>query len=302
MSQAKQLKAPADVPARFREAIVSAFPDFAGLPMSVAGKGWHCLAIDIDGRLIAKFPEGEEAEKALRREARLLAALRPHVSLPVPHMTLHGRPLFSLHPRLHGMTLDRRHYAGLPIAGRARLAHELARFFAELHEIPVVTMRQAGGEPVEWWDTEPATLAPAWPHLPRDVTASAREAIDAYRNLRFDPAKDVYGFFDAHGWNMAFDHDQGRLNGIFDFADSGIGPRSREFVQVSLIHPELARLAIEAYEDKTGIAIDRRAVFLLAAAQRLSEFAGAVETGESYDLVRGFVLDWFDQREILPTT
>ena len=39
-----------------------------------------------------------------------------------------------------------------------------------------------------------------------------------------DPLGTVYGFFDGHGWNMAFDHARGRLNGIFDFGDSGFGP------------------------------------------------------------------------------
>ncbi len=44
----------------------------------------------------------------------------------------------------------------------------------------------------------------------------------------------VFGYFDGHGWNMAFDHEQGVLNGVYDFADAAIGPRSREFVYSNL--------------------------------------------------------------------
>ncbi len=95
---------------------------------------------------------------------------------------------------------------------------------------------------------------------------------------------------------MAFDHQEGRLKGIFDFADSGLGPPHREFVQISLIAPELAARTVEAYEARTGRVLDRRRVFLLTAAMRLSELAGAIETGEHVDGIRGFVLDWFEQR------
>jgi len=269
--------------------------------MSVAGKGWHSLAIDIDGRLIAKFPEGDEAETALRREVRLLAALRPHVTLPVPEMTLHeGPPLFSLHAKLPGVRLEHDDYLRLDDAQRRRLASDLARFFAELHTIPPPEMRAAGAEPVEWWDTRVETLEPVWNTLPADGAQPARETIAAYRQLAFDEADAVYGFFDAHGWNMAFDQDAGRLNGIFDFADSGFGPREREFVQVSLTHPELARLTLDAYEAIAHRRIDRKRVFLLTAAQRLSEYAGALENGEALELVRGFAVDWFRQTEIQP--
>jgi aminoglycoside phosphotransferase (APT) family kinase protein len=269
--------------------------------MSVAGKGWHSLAIDIDDRLIAKFPEGEEAETALRREVRLLAALRPHVTLPVPEMTLHeGPPLFSLHAKLPGVRLEHGDYLKLDDGERRRLASDLARFFAELHALPAPVMRAAGAEPVEWWDTRIDTLEPVWNTLPADVVKPAHETIAAYRLLAFGESDAVYGFFDAHGWNMAFDRDAGRLNGIFDFADSGFGPREREFVQVSLTHPELARLTLDAYEAFAQRRIDRRLVFLLTAAQRLSEYAGALENGEALDLVRGFAVDWFRQNQIRP--
>ncbi len=56
-----------------RRAILSAYPELADAAFSVAGKGWHSLAIDAGGRLIFKFPEGGEAEAALRREVLLLA-------------------------------------------------------------------------------------------------------------------------------------------------------------------------------------------------------------------------------------
>ena len=281
-----------------RRAVVDVFPELANAQFSVAGKGWDSLAVEAEG-LIFKFPGGETAAAALRREVRLLAVVRPHLHLPVPAMTLHeGPPPFSRHEKLPGEALDRAGYLLLSETQRQRLAGDLARFFADLHAISPETMRQAGAERVEWWDTRPATLQPVWEALPADVRPAARNAIVAYRRMPNESADEVYGFFDAHGWNMAFDHQDGRLEGIFDFADSGLGPREREFVQVSLVHPELAVRAMAAYERISGRRMDRRKVYLLAAAQRLSEFAGALESGENHDLAKGFAVDWFRQDDI----
>jgi aminoglycoside phosphotransferase (APT) family kinase protein len=289
------------VPDEYRQALVSTFPQFATAGMAVAGRGWHSIAIEIDGRLIAKFPQGAEAETALRREASLLGVVRAHVSLPVPDMVLHeGPPLFSLHRKLPGDRLERDDYLQLTARQRQRLAEDLAGFFADLHALPAKAMRRAGARPVEWWDTRPATLEPVWKTLPGDVELAARAAVEAYRQLPHKAGAASYGFFDAHGWNMAFDRTAGRLNGIYDFADSGFGPLEREFVQVSLTHPELAARTIAAYERLCHVELDRRRIFLMTAAQRLSELAGALETGEHVELVRGFVLDWFGQTHIRP--
>ena len=287
------------MPEPYRAAIVAAHPSLRHLPIAVAGRGWHSLAVDIGGRFIAKFPEGGEAERALRREAALLAVVRPRVAMAVPDMTLHdGPPFFSLHRKLPGGTLERDGYARLDDDARRRLAGDLARFFAELHAIDPEVMRASGALPVGVWDTDDATLAPVWPLLPESVRDAARAAVAEYRALPPDPRGEVYGFFDAHGWNMAFDHEQGLLNGIFDFADSGFGSRHREFVQVSLIDPDLAASTADAYAAMTGRALDRRRIFLLTTAARLSELAGAVATGEQVDLIRGHALDWFEQRSL----
>ncbi|MEW9834064.1 aminoglycoside phosphotransferase family protein [Mesorhizobium marinum] len=267
------------------------------MPFTIAGRGWHSIAVDVGGRFIAKFPEGEEAEEALRREASLLAAVRPRLTMAVPDMTLHqGPPLFSLHGKLPGATLDGQGYARLNEEARRRLADDIALFLAEMHAVDPAVMREAGALPVGWWDTADATLAPVWPYLPEHLRKAAQAAIADYRALPPDPLGEVYGYFDAHGWNMAFDHQQGRLKGIFDFADSGFGPPHRELVQISLVDADLAARTAAAYQARTGRVLDRRRIFLLAAAMRISELAGAIETDEHVDAIRGYVVGWLEQR------
>lgn len=293
-----RLEAPTRVPDIFRDAVVSARPDLETASFSVAGRGWHSLAVDVGGRLIAKFPEGQEAEAALRREARILAAVRPHVAMPVPEMSLfEGPPLFSLHPLLPGDVLERDAYRRLADAGRDRLADDLARFFADLHAVDPAVARAAGAETIGVWDTDEATLAPIWQTLPSDTKALAMDAMAAYRALGPDPHGAVYGFFDAHGWNMAFDHAAGTLNGIFDFADSGFGPVHREFVPVSFIDPDLTVRTMTAYETITGRGIDANRVHLLTSAMLASELAGAMETGVNEAAVRQSLDDWVAGRQ-----
>src|SRR5262249_53226838 len=155
---------------------------------SVAGRGWHSLAVDVDDRTIFKFPEGDEAEAALLREARLLAAVRPSVTMPVPDMEIHvGPPLFSMHGKLPGRTLEPSEYAQLDAGARSGRAADPGLFFAELHAIDPAVMQAAGAEPIGWWDTGKDTLASIWPLLPPQLHSEAEAAIEAYHELGPDP-------------------------------------------------------------------------------------------------------------------
>ncbi|NNM73093.1 phosphotransferase family protein [Enterovirga aerilata] len=280
------------------DAILSVYPELATARFAIAGRGWHSLAVEADDRLIFKFPNGQEAEAALRREAGLLRVLRRRLSTPVPDMVLSETPrLFSRHEKLPGVLLLSDVYDGLGQAERDTLAADLARFFAELHSLDIDAMRAAGALPVETWRSDEASLEPAWRILPGAIRGRAQAALRDYRRLGPDPLGEVYGFFDAHGWNMAFDPARGRLSGIFDFADSGLGPPHREFVQPSLIHPELPRRAAERYGRLTGRRVERQRIFLLTAAMRVSELAGAVETGHEVPALMRLVVSWFEARD-----
>ena len=277
---------------------MDSYPSLAGSTFSVAGKGWHSLAIDVDDRLIFKFPAGEEAEAALRREAALLAVVRPAVDIPVPDMVIHDGPRpFSMHVKLRGGIMPAERYMMLGEAARQQLGEALGLFFAQMHAIDREMMRAAGALPVELSRTDDAALAFAWPQLPEHAVRLARLALADYRALPPDPLGEVYAFIDAHGWNMAYDEAADRLAGMSDFADSGFASPHREFVQTSLISPDLTLRAISAYESASRRLIDRRRVFLLTAAHRLSEFAGMIETNGDVDAWRGAVVDWFDQTE-----
>lgn len=265
-----------------REAVLRALPHLAGASFHVLAQGWHSTAVEVkaapDALLVCKFPRSPEAEVALRREAGMLTALDGRVTLPIPRMRLHETSwrtpaIFSSHTKIAGDHLLGADYRRLSVAARERLAGDLARFHAELHAIDTNRMTAAGAVPVEAWQTPAAVRDFALPALPSELRAWAEDAVTAYERLSSDPLGEVYGFFDGHGWNMAFDHERGRLNGIYDFADSGIGALHREFVYSSFVSPDLTDRMVSAYEGLTGTPLDRKRIAVLTGMHRLSELA-----------------------------
>src|SRR5579863_8756027 len=108
---------------KFRDAILRDFPALAQAEFSSRTDGSDSTAIDVDGRLIFKFPRNKGARKALKTEAAILVAVRPALSLPVPDLRIHaGPPLFSSHVKLLGTQLEVEDYAQLPERARQQLA------------------------------------------------------------------------------------------------------------------------------------------------------------------------------------
>jgi hypothetical protein len=96
---------------------------------------------------------------------------------------------------------------------------------------------------------------------------------------------------------MAFDHEQGRLNGVYDFADAGIGPRSREFTYSNLTSGDQTARMIDGYERLTGRPIDRRTVAVRTAVQMLSELA---EPGLDIESALAVALRWHGYMQSRP--
>lgn len=257
-----------------RAAVVAADPSLAASRFARLPDGWHSVAVDVDDRWVFRFARHAEAARALEAEARLLAVVHPAVTVRVPRPVFHpGPPAFSRHEKIPGEHLTPARYERLPGDARARLAADLARLYAELHALDGRTMAAAGASPVRPWLPPAEIRRLAGSALAPGLRAWAEETLAAWEALPADPHGTVYGYFDGHGWNLAFDHAQGRLNGVYDFGDSGFGPLHQEFVYANLVSPDLAARVIDAYEARTGRALDRRRIEVLTGVLRLSELA-----------------------------
>ncbi|MHC4376153.1 MAG: phosphotransferase [Planctomycetota bacterium] len=103
------------------------------------GSGWDNFAIKVDtprGPFVFRFPRRAVALDFLEQETRLLPALAPRLSVPVPRPLgwvsapeLYAWP-FAGYPLLEGTTADR---ARCDSAERLGLAAPLGRFLRELH-------------------------------------------------------------------------------------------------------------------------------------------------------------------------
>lgn len=258
--------------------ILARFPDLTASRFSLLTQGWDSIAVDVDDRLIFKFPRNEIAEKSLIREISLLDVIRPAVTMPVPDIRLVDAPrTFSCHQKLKGSYLETPHYARLPDEARADLAQRLARFYVDLHGLDMDMMRAAGAGPVETWSQPDEVRDKALPFLSGELKTQAERIIASWADLPPDPYGETYGFFDGHGWNMAFDHENNRLSGVYDFADSGFGPLHRDFIYSNFISTDLTERIISSYEALSGCQLERKRVEVLTGAHRLWELAEAVD-------------------------
>ncbi|MGV8853729.1 MAG: phosphotransferase family protein [Devosia sp.] len=279
-----------------RAIIIDKFPEHAGAQFTLLSEGWDSVAVDIDGRLIFKFPRHERGEAALRREAAILGTVGATVTLPVPKLVLFDTPrIFSRHEKLPGDHLLPAQYDALDELARQALGEALGQFYAELHTIEPAQAIAAGVQPADAWLDADEILRCAVPVLPEALRPFAEHAMAAWRNLEPDPYGDVYGYFDGHGWNMAFDHANNCLNGIYDFADSGIGPLHREFVYSSLVSPDLTPRIIASYERHSGRVLDRKRIDVLTATHWLWELAAGADMPE-VDAMLAHLLFWHGRR------
>lgn len=284
-----------DVSAGRRSAIFAVRPDLADLPMIVHTRGWDCDAVEA-GDTIFKFPKRPDAVERLRLEARVLALVRPRVPLAIPNMQVHEAPLlFSEHRKIPGTIIETYGYNVLDDTQKAAMANRLAAFYASLHAIPVADALAIGVGLKPEWPSAEAVLPRLGERLPKSMHRYARRVFEAYEDLPDEDA--VFGYFDGHGWNMAFDHERGVLNGLYDFADAGIGPRGREFTYSNLTSGDLTLRIITDYRRMTGIPVDPRAVAVRTAVQTLAELA---EADDDIRLFVAAVARWHDYIQSRP--
>ena len=283
--------------AELRKTIVAVLPEHAGSDLTMLNAGWDCVGVDADGAWIFKFPRHPEAGRRLRKEARILAMVRAHAQVPVPDLVLfEGPALFSRHRKLPGTFLETADYLPLTEIQRDAIAEQMAGLYAALHAIPHAEARAAGATGIDEWML-PAEVARSAPHLPPHLLPHLAPTLAAYAaELARQPLEQVYGYFDGHGWNMAFDTAAGVLNGVYDFADSGFGPRHQDLSYSNWISRDLTLRIIARYERMTGIGIDRDRVMLYSAMLRFIEYAGAAPDRDDVADRLAAIETWFAGR------
>ncbi|MEM8665563.1 MAG: phosphotransferase, partial [Pseudomonadota bacterium] len=245
----------AAISAEQRTAIHAVRPDLAGAAMVLRADGWDCLAIEVDGLTVFKIPHHDAAIGRLCKEPATLDLIRPHTALALPKMRLHEAPiLMTEHRKVLGEAVDEAAYGAMAGPVRAQLADDLARFFAAIHGVAPEAVWAADCDGLRPWPDGEALLKRLDGRVGPTTMAQAERTVAAH--ARHGPDEIVFGQFDTHGWNMAFDVRAGRLHGLFDFAGAGIGELHRDLSYPFFVSADLARQVVARYAAISGRDVD----------------------------------------------
>lgn len=267
-------------------AIAAVRPDLSRTGRTIHATGWDCAAVEVGGTLF-KFARTDAARNRLRGEPVRLRVFARHAAITVPTMTLHETPtLFSEHALIPGTMVDPARYHRFGEIERDRLADDLARAYVAAHGAGPAALA-AGIGPVKPWPSARTVFDALAPRLEPALLAHASDMLGRIAAAPADIA--VFGHFDTHGWNMAYDTAAGRLAGLFDFGDAGIGPRHRDLSYPSFVSPDLTARTVARYQALSGAIVDLDRVFDLHAVLRLIEIANA---GEGFARFVWALTDW----------
>ncbi len=194
--------------------------------------------------------------------------------MPLPHMVFNDGPVpFSQHLKIPGSSLESADYLRLGEGQRNALATRMAQLYFGAARAAAQPHAAGRRHRRRSMDGARRHHCRGRPKLPRGYKGFLDRTVSAYRKLTITGDEQVYGYFDGHGWNMAFDHEMGLLNGVFDFADSGFGARHRDLSYSNWISADLTLRIIDRYEELTRRSVNRDLVMLYSSALRLAELA-----------------------------
>jgi aminoglycoside phosphotransferase (APT) family kinase protein len=202
------------------------FPQWAELDVRpVALDGWDNTTFRLGEDMSVRIPSHERYVPQIDKEHRWLPVLAVELPVPIPRPIARGRPGcgFPAPWSVYGW-LDGEPAAIVGVTDHDRLADDLARFLAALHDVAAEDGPPAGdhsfnrGGSVAVWDEQ--TRA-AIDQLADDIDVDgAVEVWDAALDTPWT-GPDVWVHGDVTGSNLLLRHD--RLCGVIDFGCSAIG-------------------------------------------------------------------------------
>ena len=226
--------------AYYHALIAAAFPDLRNGTARVVGAGWDCVAVDLDGRLVFRFPRHAAAEQSLLTEIRLLPELAPLLPVPIPRYTHVSEPMldypyhFAGYARLPGTPMDE---AGPTVVSDECLATSIGRFIAALHGVPPDQAEALGVptySPEGWLERHRSLYEQARRLIVAHLSREAVRALDAFwHDALDDPAMCRFTPRLIHG-DLVPEHillapDRSRVSGIIDWGDAMVADPALDY-------------------------------------------------------------------------
>lgn len=180
----------------------------------------------VNAETVFRFAKNEYGVKVLKAELRVLQAIRPYVSLPVPAPFYSNSDVIA-YPFLKGETLTRAILFGLDTNERKIVINQMAVFLKELHGVPVDETLPATLAPVrhaDWIAIRRRVEDKIYPLLMKHQRAWVEQLFDGIlpdeSNFNYIP-KLIHG--DLGCYHILYDPSSKRLSGIIDFGVAGVG-------------------------------------------------------------------------------
>jgi aminoglycoside 2''-phosphotransferase len=239
--------------------------------------GWDHDVVIINDDYVFRFPDGDDI--AFDREIAVLEALRNKTTLAIPQVDYIGQSARYIGYRMvKGKPLTSARYTALSSAARARVARDLAEFLSEIHAaISVSEARSLGLE----FDEHESYIEEA-SHLRTrigdpEILTFIDDTLHESAMLLSSSAPETFLYNDLHGNNMAFNDDDERLVGVFDFGDAAYGDIHREFAPLLSIHRGLFEATVREYANRFGVALSRRRMVMWYRIERLADLAETID-------------------------
>jgi len=242
----------------------------------VLNVGCENYAIDF-GDVIVRFPVDEQAFGKLEFETIVCGKLDLlDLKTPKTKTVLQDYP-FSWHQKIQGDYFLTEDYDMLSIKQRDVIAKQLAAFFVAIHSFSKTEMKELGAQDLPGYVAhslmqEQARL------IPSDLISHFDHFMSQYKALSVDPAHYTFGYFDAHGWNMAFDKKSETLIGIYDFADCGFGDVHQDFHPINTISQDLIERVVDQYQALTNTSVN---------IARVNFYTILAEYSDLFDMING---------------
>lgn len=235
---------PPDVPRlTAHELAVIAREAMPGRPITsvrILGQGEDNTAVVINRRFILRIPKNRRVAGMIRREARLLAALRRRLPIQVPApervgglRSLDGWPVL-LYRRIPGSGVS---WSRLSPGAYRGLIHDLRPILGQLASFPARLSSQLGvpGRTAGEWRTEMRGFhrylrRAVFPLIPTDDRAELEARLSGFTendaNFQFRP---TLLHTDLHSEHVLWAGH--RVSGVIDWGDAEVGDPAREFAQ-----------------------------------------------------------------------
>ncbi|HRQ63600.1 MAG TPA: phosphotransferase [Xanthomonadaceae bacterium] len=266
------------------------FPDLAAHEVRWLGEGYDCVAFDVDGEWVFRFPKRSDVSDQLMLEMRLLPALASHSPVPLPGYCFHGQPNPPF-PRHFG---GYRKLAGMPASGvdwctngYTHLAPRLAQFLSWLHAFPRGQAARLGVPQQHLASIVDEAKAEALDDFEKVARAAPDQPLQEWQRFLTDaPAKlnggetrpvMLHGDFAAE--HVLYDPDAHSITGVIDWSDAALGDPALDLA--GLVHWGGDRLLRAVLADYRG-SVDRETLeraHFLAACRGVADMAFGLDAG-----------------------